>query len=188
MIRSIVRLTILVVLSAAAGIGYARYRGMPLFPDSEERAEHERWMARTAISLEEFIDHYEMGGLVIDARPREVFEEGHLDAILVMNIPADEAADGFQIDRVLSYLGEQVVMYCASETCESVELLWRVLQPYGFGEEMRIYHPGWSGIEEAGLPTIDGPDLLANGSTDSHMDDDADEGEMVEGFDDGGED
>ena len=95
---------------------------------------------------------------MIDARPRDQFEEGHLDAPVIMNVPADEAADGYHYERVTAYQGPPVVLYCASEACESAKILWLALQSWGFSSEVRVYHPGWEGILEHGLPTIDGPD------------------------------
>lgn len=165
MIRSLVRIAVLVLVSAGVGVGYARYLGLPLLPDVQQleaqRSEHEQWIEATAISLDEFIEHYQMGWLVIDARPREMFEEGHLDAPLIMNIPADEA--DYHIERVLPYRGQPIVLYCSSETCDSAETLWHALAAWGFSYEVRVFHPGWRGIEAAGLPTIRGPDLLAEG-------------------------
>ena len=164
MIRSAIRICVLVVLSAAVGVGYARYRQLPLIPNvqkiEEQTVKRVGWLEETQISLDEFVQHYEMGGLVLDARPRELFEEGHLDAPLIMNVPADEAADGYQIDRVMPYRGQRIVIYCSSETCDSAEMLWNALRAWGFAYEVRVFHAGWTGIEAAGLPATAGPDLF----------------------------
>lgn len=162
MMRRAVRLTVILGLAFAAGFANGRLRGVPVIPDVqkilEQRRQHASWREQTAIDLEGFRRHFEMGFLVIDARPREQFEQGHLDAPLVMNIPAEEAADGFHIDRVMPYLGQPIVIYCASETCDSAEILWKALRAWGFGSELRVFHPGWEGIVAAGLPTARGPD------------------------------
>jgi len=160
MIRSVGRLAILILACVAAGLGYARFRGLPLAPDvrqiQHQQGERQAWTARTAISLEEFVRHYETGGLVIDARHRDLFVQGHLNAPSIMNIPADEA--DYHVERVLPYQGGVIVLYCSSETCEDAERLWNVLKNYGFGDEVRVYHPGWEGIQAAKLPTATGPD------------------------------
>lgn len=162
MIRSTVRIVVLVLISAGVGVGYASYRGLPLFPDPGAENGHALWVQETGLSYERFVQHCELGELVIDARPRELFEAGHLDAPFVINIPADEAADGYHLERLTQYLGQQVVLYCASESCESAEILWRLMQASGFSSEVHIYHPGWKGIEAAGLPTVSGPDLFSD--------------------------
>jgi len=165
MALSALRLLLLLCASAALGLGYARYRGLPLIPDLQALAQEQDaralWVQQTAIELEEFRQHYETGGLVIDARPGDAFEKSHLDALSIMNIPADEAADGYHIDRVLPYQGQPIVLYCASADCESAEILWNVLVQYGF-YDVRVYHPGFEGIEKEGLPTVAGPDFLKN--------------------------
>ena len=169
MIRSLVRMVVLVLISVAVGVGYARYHGLPLSEQEIEivQDEHERWLEETAIELEEFVHHYELGELVIDARPREEFEQGHLDAPLIMSVPADEAADGYHIDRIDGFQSQPIVLYCASEDCDTSEMLWRALQRWGFSYEVRVYHPGWNGIEAAGLPTVAGLDLFEDAATES---------------------
>jgi rhodanese-related sulfurtransferase len=160
---TVVRVAAILAAAFAAGLTNGRLRGVALVPDVrqilEQRRQHQSWREQTAIDLEAFRQHFEVGFLVIDARPREQFEQGHLDAPMVMNIPAEEAADGFHIERVLPYLGQPIVIYCASEACDSAETLWRVLRAWGFGSEVRVYHPGWEGMVAAGLPVARGPDM-----------------------------
>ncbi|MGD8450232.1 MAG: rhodanese-like domain-containing protein [Phycisphaerae bacterium] len=157
-----VRVLLIVLFSASVGLGLAWSQGRPLVPNlqqiEQEQTEHERWLAETGISLKELIAHYEVGSLVIDARSREAFEEGHLNAPLVMNIPAGEAQDGYHYDRVSAYIGLPVVVYCSSDLCEDAEDLWNVLQSWGFSHEVRVFHAGWAGMVAAGLPATTGPD------------------------------
>jgi len=159
---TVVRVAVVLAAAFAAGLANGRLRGVPVIPDVrkilEQRRQHQSWREQTSIDLESLRQHLEVGFLVIDARPREQFEQGHLDAPMVMNIPAEEAADGFHIDRMLPYLGQPIVIYCASEACDSAETLWRVLRAWGFGSEVRVYHPGWEGMVAAGLPVGRGPD------------------------------
>lgn len=160
--HAICRILAILLFSTGVGLGYALSRGEPLVPNLERiqqrQTERERWIAETSISLEELIAHYEVGSLVLDARYRESFEDGHLDAPLIMNIPAGEAESGYHYERVSPYIGLPVVVYCSSDTCEDAEQLWQVLQSWGFSHEVRVFHPGWAGMVEAGLPMATGPD------------------------------
>ncbi len=197
MTRSLLRLGVFLVLAAGLGLangqfgwwrawGYARAersdqaKPLTFVADTDqvrrEQEEHQRWVAQTAIGEMDFIRHCEAAGLVIDARPAEEFAEGHLDALVLMNVPAESASEHFE--RVASFLGQPVVLYCASDACDSAETLWRLMQAWGFGPEVRIFHPGWEGIVEAGLPTATGPDRFAPGSdgvTDISSDQDSEE-------------
>ena len=176
MIRSAARILVIMLVATAAGLGYARYDRnqhddpakpeVPLIPGQDDlekaRQEHKRWVEQTGIGLDEFVQHYESGGVVFDARPAILFEDGHLDAPLVLSIPADEAAEGGCDDRIAAFRGCGVVIYCASESCEDAETLWHFLISFGFpAEELHVYHPGMSGIEQSGLPIATGPDPLA---------------------------
>ena len=162
MMRSVIRMFMLLAVSAVVGVGYAHYRGLPLKPDLRQIEKHkdqyQQWVEDNSIDLDEFVRHFEMGGLVLDARPHESYEQGHLDADQIMHIPADEAVDGYHIERVLPYQCQPIVLYCSSELCDSAEALWNVLYTYGF-YEVRVYQPGYDGIEAAGLPTVTGPDV-----------------------------
>ena len=161
MMRSVIRMAMLLAVSAAVGVGYAHYRGLPLTPNLQQievqKDQHQQWVEDNSIGLDEFVRHFEMGGLVLDARPRGAYEQGHLDAHQIMNIPADEAVDGYHIERVLPYQCQPIVLYCSSELCDSAEALWTVLHTYGF-YEVRVYQPGYDGIEAEGLPTVAGSD------------------------------
>lgn len=152
----------LLAISLGAGAGYAYYRQLALFPDLQqidaENEAHKRWMAQTGVTLDELREHYESGGLVIDARPPEEFTDGHLAAPWIMNVHAEAFAAGEGVDRVLPYVGMPIILYCSSLTCESAKVLWHAMQRWGFGEEVRVYHEGYKGMIEAGLPTAMGPD------------------------------
>ena len=176
MIRSAARILVIMLVAIAAGMSYARYdRSLhsdpaqpddPLIPKQDDlekrRQEHLRWVKQTGISLDDFVQHYESGGLVFDARPAELFADGHLDAPLVMSIPADEAAAGGCDDRIAAVRGCGIVIYCASETCEDASTLWHFLVASGFDpDDLHVFHAGMDGIEQAGLPVATGADPLA---------------------------
>jgi hypothetical protein len=161
--RSGMRVLVVLVAATAIGVGYGHYRRVPLMPDvqqiEQQRDEHEIWRQQTGISLEDFVQHYRAGKLVIDARARELFEEGHLDAPLIMNVPAEEADQ--YLERALPFVGTPIVLYCASDDCESAETLWNAMRSWAFPmDTVRVYHAGWAGIVAAKLPTTCGPDMF----------------------------
>jgi hypothetical protein len=165
MIRSALRILVVVLASAVIGVGYGHYRRVPLVPDTrqieEQRDERAVWVQQTGISLDDFIRHYRSGKLVIDARPRELFEEGHLDAPLIMNIPAEEADQYQYLERAVSFIGTPIVLYCSSADCESAETLWNAMRSWAFPmDTVRVFHAGWAGILAAKLPTTCGPDMF----------------------------
>lgn len=97
------------------------------------------------------------GAVVIDARTRDQFEQGHLrndGDPPTLNIEPDKVAAN--LDRLMQVQTQPIVIYCNSEQCELSDELFLMLQPYGFN--MKIYVPGWDGIVAAKLPTMSGPD------------------------------
>jgi hypothetical protein len=53
------------------------------------------------------------------------------------------------------------VIYCSSDDCESAETVWIAMRSWAFPmQSVRVFHPGWAGIQAAKLPTASGPDLL----------------------------
>lgn len=165
MIRSAVRILVVVLAATAIGVGYGHYRRVPLLPDvqqiEQKRDARAVWTQQTGIGLDDFMRHYQAGKLVIDARAREAFEQGHLNAPLIMNIPAEEADQ--YLNRALSFLGTSIVIYCSSDDCESSETLWNAMREWAFPmDKVRVFHAGWAGIEAAKLPTTCGPDMFAD--------------------------
>ncbi len=153
---------IVVILVLAAGAGFLRARELPWVPDLEELEQkqelHQELRATAGITLERFRTLIEQGAVVIDARPAEAFEEGHLDTggfPPVLNVPP--GALDQNIDRLMELQGYPIVLYCTSEICDYAEELYAGLTHYGFFD-MKIYFPGWEGILAAGLPTTTGPD------------------------------
>lgn len=168
-------LRILVILGVAAGASYIRARNLPWVPDVEAIKAKEDLSkilrAELSITLGEFQTLIDQGAVVIDARPQEAYEQGHLETDYyppVLNVPAEEIDAHF--DRLMhpDLQGLSVVLYCASETCEYAEELYVALAGLGF-DDIRIYFPGWEGIVAAGLPTAAGPDTWT-GFDDESMD------------------
>jgi rhodanese-related sulfurtransferase len=153
---------LLVIVGVAVGAGLIRARDLPWVPDLEalkvKEERHKALRETIGISLERMLDLVERGAVVIDARPREAYEGGHLllsSYPPVINVPAEEI--DAHAARLMDLLGLPVVLYCASETCDSAEELYAGLEGFGF-IDIWIYFPGWEGIVEAGLETETGPD------------------------------
>lgn len=191
MIRFVTGTLAILVLSAAVGLGSAAVRRLPFVPNVEAIQKSEQtqsWLrAHAGLTLAEFKEHYESGGLVIDARSPEEFAKGHLDAPLILNIPPDDLAG--RGDILMSFLGQPIVLYCTSNECDLAEQLWEGLEAYGLTAQTippaaRIYFPGWQdGILPNNLPTRQGATTLF----DEEMTGDADEiGEYEPGTGDGG--
>lgn len=168
------RILVIVVVAVGAGLIRAKDLDMPWVPDVEAlkaRDERHKTLRETiGVSLEGMLDLIEQGAVVIDARPQEVYEAGHLLLLSdppVINVPADEI-DAHAM-RLMDLLGLPVVLYCASETCDSAEELYAALDAFGF-TDICIYFPGWEGIVAAGLETETGPDTWT-GFYDDSLDD-----------------
>ncbi len=181
MTRSLIRLTILLGASAIAGALNAAYQGVPWVPDlgaleakRQRQAElskkypglaaevERRWdelHKERAVKLDELRGVLEGGGVVlIDARPSSEFERGHLrydHEPPTLNVEPDTV--DANLGRLMPLLGQPFILYCTSDTCELAAELFILLEQNGFSE-MRIFVPGWAGIEKSGLPTESGPD------------------------------
>jgi len=160
--RSAIRIAIIVLLATGAAFVRARVDNLPWIPDVEaieqQQQAHQRLRETVGITLDEFRELVEQGAVVIDARPAEEFEQGHLDTGSVppcLNVPPDTLEDN--LDRLMQLQGFPIVLYCTSLTCDFAEELYLDMERYGFFN-MKIYFPGWEGILQAGLPTTSGPD------------------------------
>lgn len=152
-----------VIVLLATGAGLIRARNLPWIPDVEslkKRQELHQTLRREAgVSLERFLELIEQGAVVIDARPRDAFEEQRLRLDHyppVINIPPDEIDE--KLDLLEDFVGLPVVLYCTSNECDMAEDLYPLLQARGF-TDIWIFFPGFAGILEAGLPTASGPEL-----------------------------
>lgn len=163
----ILRALIIPIASVAAGLGTAAWHKFPLFPD-KQRLQETRTCAQQAradagIELAEFQTHFTNGFLVIDARPFEEFEKGHLAAADIVNVPPGELHSAMNV--LSGREGEPIVLYCSSLTCDMAEELYCEMQRAGF-LNMKIFFPGWQdGILKHSLPVTSGtPDAYAGES------------------------
>lgn len=163
MVRSLAR--IMVILALAAGAGYIRARDLPWILDMSairDREQKLQWLrANAGVTLDELLELIEQGAIVIDARPAADFEQEHLDTGCeppILNVPPEQIDE--HIDRLLTLRGFPIVLYCTSLNCEYSEDLYIELENFGFfGEDMKIYFPGWEDLRKAGLPLAAGPDV-----------------------------
>ena len=165
MLASLAR--ILVIFGAACGVAavYVGFRALPWTPDIEkietEQSLHAWLRANRGVTLQELLDLIDQGAVVVDARARQAYEQGHLAIdcdVPVLNVPADDI--DAHVNRLVQLQGLPIVLYCSSLTCDYAEELYLTLQEYGF-VDIWIFFPGWAGIQEAGLPTTSGPDRWA---------------------------
>ncbi len=159
-----VTLRVLIIVAVAVGAGYVRARNLPWVPNREaleEKKETHAWLRENrGVTLEQLYEKVNMGGVVIDARPAELFAEGHLGIQCdppVLNVPPDEI--DAHIDRLLELqqYTATVVLYCTSLDCDFAEDLWVAMQDLGFFD-VWIYFPGWDGMVKAGVPVATGVD------------------------------
>ena len=155
-----------VIVLLATGAGLVRARHLTWIPDvqkviddrNEEIERHNTLRERAGITLDRFKELINEGAVVIDARPHDSFEEGHLALETyppVLNIPPDEIDANYE--RLSELIGLPLVLYCTSDKCDMAEEIFPILQGWGF-TDIWIFFPGYAGILEAKLPTTTGPD------------------------------
>jgi len=174
MLRSLLRVAILLAVSTALGVASARYHDLPWVPDVErvrqrlreekrKQAAFEQLRRTVGLTLDELREQIARGAVIIDARDRDSFEEAHLAVPYeppVLNIPPDDPLEA-HLDRLMQLQGYPLVLYCNSETCDLAEELYLDLKKAGLLDlfaEVRIFFPGWAVLKETGLPKTRGPD------------------------------
>lgn len=167
---SLIRILILVGVASAAGAIHATWRGLAWVPDASivrdriDRREtvgarHLEFRERMGITLEELKEKMQQGVVIIDARPRVEFEKGHLLYEFdppVLNVEPMNV--GENLARLDILRGQSLVIYCTSEECELGEELYIALEPSQLFFDVKIYFPGWEGLQAAGMPVATGPD------------------------------
>jgi rhodanese-related sulfurtransferase len=160
---SVVRLVVIVAVSAAVGAGYVRAR----FPDFCWRCGPPLRLDLniSADDLLSAVNDAAQGGaplVLIDARSAEEFAKGHIAANSILNVDGDKvkgAEAAAYIEKLQLVMGQQIVIYCTSRTCDLAEKTHAFMASLGF-VDMKIYLDGWEGWEKAGYPTDQGPELV----------------------------
>lgn len=166
MARSITRIAVLLVLSAAGAIAQSRLHNLPWWPAREEFDERqslkEAIRKDSRIDLVQFKAAIEQGAIVIDAREQVDFEKAHLDLgadalVPTLNVEPDDVDR--HMDRLMTAQGMPFVLYCNSATCDLAEDLLIALVERGFvRDDLKIYRDGWEGLVAAGLASRAGSD------------------------------
>ena len=211
--RSLMRMAVIVGLSAVVGLGYARgVRQLPWQPDAATLAheavlraeykaatgEKQEVLAQAGVTPARLVQLAESGALVIDARTPAEFEAGHLAAAFIVCLPPEEALASVVELGPAAEAGVPIVIYCESAECLSSVTVYRALKgTFGDMAPLYIYGDGWAGIERAKLPTRTGPAealevVVAECVTHFYLGPDADgmgatwpDEDMGEGWDDG---
>ena len=103
------------------------------------------------IPFDEAKDKFFTGGAVfIDARPLELYQEGHIQGAL--NVPLAEFDR--MIEKVVMDLPEDtlIVTYCDGEDCDLSAELALKLKEIGY-ENVRVLHNGWGLWKDHQLPS-----------------------------------
>jgi len=118
-------------------------------PELTETVETEAVLYPFPVSFDEMQELVAAGTLILDARPIELYREGHLPAARAL--PLDEAAEG--VARLLQEEArdETVVVYCSGFGCpDSFDLAQQLLKA-GF-VDVRVFEGGFPQWRDAGLP------------------------------------
>jgi len=144
----------LVVVSAVAGLIFNLFGGIPLIavgnssvlvqgiglPDED---------GTHLVGLDAARAFYlERGGTVIDARPPELYRQGHIPGALNCYVYELETYLPPLLEKLA--LDEPLMIYCAGEDCEDSRFLAQTLQELGF-RRMFVFEGGFSGWQGAGM-------------------------------------
>lgn len=100
-----------------------------------------------SVTLDEVLLHVEHGtALVIDARGRQDFQEGHVPG--AVNIPASEMEQVVPEKLADVDPDQLIIVYCQSAACQSSEMVQEYLASLGF-TNARVYKPGWQILARA---------------------------------------
>lgn len=124
---------------------FRKIKDVPVITDDE----HDEAEGIRIIEIEKARGIVDAGGAVIDARTAEEYAEGHLPGAVLL----DYYEMGHYLDEVLPFLSpeQQIMIYCASVTCEDSELLARQLYTLGY-KNLVVFKGGYEEWAEAGLP------------------------------------
>lgn len=168
---AIVRLLVICGASLVAAVVSANRGDRPWFPSlTEVRVANERpsrvQQIREAarVDARTLLERAAAGAVVIDARPAAEFEKGHFDALQhgaglpTLNIPSEHVDEHLdRLNQLLMYT-QELTLYCTSETCDMAEDLYIAIEERQLPFVMKIYTPGWEGIQKEGLSTAIGED------------------------------
>ena len=136
-------------------VNQVRSDSIPLLGDwSPEARIALKFGKKILIPFDEAKDKFFTGGVVfIDARPLELYQEGHIQGAL--NLPLAEFDE--RMEKVLMDLPEEalIVTYCDGEDCDLGAELALKLKEIGY-ENVRVLHNGWTVWKSYQLPIQSG--------------------------------
>ena len=103
------------------------------------------------LTLEEFSEFVDKGGLVLDARPEIFHRLGHVPGAI--SLPRDDFENAYTVLREKLETGKTrpIVLYCSGSSCEDSELVKKSLVALGY-TQVAIFKGGWSEWQTAGKP------------------------------------
>lgn len=93
---------------------------------------------------------------LVEALPEKYWREGHLPG--ARHLPHDQVRR--LAPEVLPDRGAEIVVYCASATCQNSHIAARVLEQMGY-TDVAVYAGGKQDWQEAGLPIERGEPVAA---------------------------
>jgi len=144
----LVRVAAIGLLGGLLGLGWNTWsgRGFDLRASAFLRAEDE------VISAADAKTRLEKGALVLDARPVDFYELGHIPGAL----PFPENEFDAYFAKLEPRLREtlDIVVYCSGFGCEASHIVARKLKEHGI--PAAVLHEGWPAWTDAGYPTKKG--------------------------------
>lgn len=90
------------------------------------------------------------GALVVDAREREEFADGHIPGAI--NVPYDDAMRDPELVKQLDARGRPIIVYCSGGTCESSRYLAELMMRDFQLKRVLVYEGGFPEWAAAGKP------------------------------------
>src|SRR5262245_32805323 len=136
--HSALRILAILAISVAAGAMQLKILKAPWVPDRKKvedsnknrktlEARSKELRRTVGVTLEEFQRGVAEGAVVFDARPAEKFTEAHLapsGPFPVLNVEPEPEKFYKNLDRLMGFQGQPILIYCTSNTCELGEELY----------------------------------------------------------------
>lgn len=166
MMLSLLRIGLILVAAAlAAAINrQVRFPAVPWFPANDSISVDPKKQQEAMVDLAGFRKMVEESNegqavAIIDAREAHEFQEGHVAARVIFNVPEKEAIN--HIERLRLVDGYRIAVYCSSAQCDAAEKVFDLLSGAGF-TDLKLFHDGWKGWTDVkpALPTATGGESL----------------------------
>ncbi len=149
---------VILVLAAAVSLGVNQFRkdGLPLVGDWSPKAQMSevKTVEEPVVSIEEARALFLTGGAIfLDARPADIYREGHIQGAL--NLPAQDMEEA--LPRVTAVIPPDalIIVYCDGESCTLSKEVALELTGKGYSH-VRVLINGWTVWQDANLPVETG--------------------------------